>query len=137
MDKPEKGNTITIKINGKESSFKAKEKEHPINEKQQEPSISDQVEKEAAAAKESTEEDEQFDWVLPTAGDLPEVEEDKSVLPEKKKGPKRKMEACFGRGVKRKKLSTKDINLSMVLAVFFAVVLGAFFGLLLLKVVPS
>ncbi|MCQ6273522.1 hypothetical protein JMM81_00850 [Bacillus sp. V3B] len=144
MDKPKNGKTITIKINGKESSFmKEKKREHPINkkttgtEKQQQSQLSNQVKREAAVAKESTEDDEQFDWVLPRTGNLPEIEECKTDPPEKKKSDKLKISTYFGKGIKGKKFSTKGINISMVSAVFFAVLLGTFFGLLLLKVVPS
>ena len=142
MDKPKNGKTITIKINGKESPFKENKQANPINkktkesEKQQQSHLPQQVKLEAAAAKEPIEDEEQFDWVLPTAGNIPE-EEVQMIPPEKKKNDQSKLSAYKGKGIKIKSFSTKSINVSMVLAVFFAVVLGTFFGLLLLKVVPS
>lgn len=142
MDKPKNGKTITIKINGKESPFKENKQEKPINkktkesEKQQQSHLSQQVKLEAAVAKEPIEDDEQFDWILPTARNIP-AEEIQTLPPEKKKSDKSKISAYKGKEIKTKSFSTKGINVSMVLAVFFAVVLGTFFGLLLLKVVPS
>lgn len=142
MDKPKNGKTITIKINGKESPFKENEQDNPINkkskesEKQQQSHFPQQVKLESAATKEPIEDDEQFDWILPTAGNIPE-EEVQMIPPEKKKNDQSKMSAYKGKGINIKSFSTKGINVSMVLAVFCAVVLGTFFGLLLLKVVPS
>src|SRR3954471_19362003 len=112
MDKPKNGKTITIKINGKESPFKENKQKNPINkktkesEKQQQSHLPQQVKLEAAAAKEPIEDDEQFDWILPTAGNIPE-EEVQTLPPEKKKNDQSKMSSYKGKGIKIKSFSTK------------------------------
>ncbi len=69
MDKPNKGNTITIKINRKDLPPKEQDDLTPEQSKikeQPESHLSESGEQESAAAKEPIEEGETFDWILPT-----------------------------------------------------------------------
>ncbi|WP_338470401.1 hypothetical protein R4Z10_16585 [Niallia sp. XMNu-256] len=142
MDKPKEPKTITIKINGKENSFVEKDKDllekQKIDSKQQKTTPSKPINptnSETAAAKEQTDESDSFEWVLPKTTTTP-IKEDIKTTPDstkKKKIPNLTTNHPF----KVKKLPFKKINLSTFFSIFFAVLLGTFFGLMLLKIVPA
>lgn len=139
MDKPNERKTITIKINGKQSSFVEEDKEKIEKQKaaldQQKSAPIHPTDQEAAAAKEQSDESDGFDWVLPKSTTSPVIEESKKTPGDNKKKvvnltPKRPSFTV-------KKFSMKKLNLSTFLSIFFAVLLGTFFGLMLLKIVPE
>ncbi len=139
MDKPKESKTITIKINGKESPFIEKNKDLIEKEKiapQQQKTISiNPINEEAAAAKEQSDEDS-FEWILPKTTNTPIIEDIKST-PDSTKKKKLIPNLTANNPFKVKKLPLKKLSLSTFFSVFFAVLLGTFFGLMLLKIVPA
>ena len=138
MDKPTKGNTITIKLNGEKHSFNEETKKGG-----QEPSNSpdtagvkiytDQVEEdgiqETAAAQESV--DESFDWIIPESAE-DDIEEYKIVSPKgTEKTTKKKPSFLLKNPLKKNNRAYGPILISGV----FAILLGTSFGILMLKLV--
>jgi stage II sporulation protein B len=136
VDRQEKGKTVTIKINGRNHTFQESAKQE--NERLFEETFQDNNNidyssvMEAAASKEAVEE-ENFDWILPDeSSDLDmEVKEYKIA-----KQPKKQNSKGLGAISKSFKKNNRNGMLSSVfLTVFFAILLGTSFGLLLLKLV--
>ncbi|EIJ79041.1 hypothetical protein PB1_15824 [Bacillus methanolicus PB1] len=129
MDKREKGQTITIKINGKDRPFKEAHSEDADTKKKTE--YNKRLDKdeyvtryETAAAEESLE--ESFDWILPELTDEPKVAEKKiadETIKNKNKG--------WSGAANRK--TSQGIFTSIFFSVFLAILLGVSFGLILLK----
>ncbi|WP_428909274.1 hypothetical protein [Niallia sp. Krafla_26] len=139
MDKPNERKTITIKINGKESPFidKTKKENEEIqkveaNEKQS--TSTEPVQQETAAAVDQNDENDSFEWILPKNTTPPVIEE---IKPQSTSSKKKKNLPTKKSSFKTMKLPFKKINLSMFFSIFFAVLLGTFFGLMLLKIVPA
>ena len=85
MDKSNKGNTITIKINRKDLPTKEQD-DKPVQSKIREKSeshLSESGEQESAAAKEPIEEGETFEWILPAKKDATESKQSKNGSIEK------------------------------------------------------
>jgi len=149
MDKQKNGNTITIKINGKHGTVTENKLEKPpIKQKKEKERVEQQleypepIEQESAAAKE--EEGDTFDWILPSGNTLPKNEESKIIhLKDKKKEKLTKpFTALLDKTNKPKKEQSKikgikTINMTMLFSIIFAVILGTFFGIILLKLVPT
>ncbi|WP_338451469.1 hypothetical protein R4Z09_06200 [Niallia oryzisoli] len=151
MDKPNNGNTISVKINGKHSPFNEDNQGIPPDKQKKERESSDKqpkqresVEKESAAARESMNGGEEFDWILPSGSSLPKKEDSKIIYLEDKK--KEKSPISFKALINKKNTHTqgqpktkgrKPINITMLLSIFFAIILGTLFGLILLKLVPT
>ena len=137
MDKPHKGKTITIKINGKKPSKEVGNQtpeQRKIN-KQERPHLSGIAELEASAAKEHLEDGETFDWVLPTGENVSESTEDQEFkIKTNEKGAKSKTPLLLGKA-KNKKQPGKGHMTPIVLTIFFAILVGTTFGLTMLKMV--
>ena len=137
MDKQNKRRTITIKINGKERPMK--NRQEPVSEcnrEQTQSRISEQVNLEAAAAKESAVEGEDFEWILPTdaEGTQTQSEQKAAKPPKQKEEPPRKLPFMNGKGKKinpeRKKWLT-----TIFLIVIGAIVIGTIFGMTMMNIV--
>ncbi|WP_102274406.1 SPOR domain-containing protein [Cytobacillus massiliigabonensis] len=144
VDREEKGKTITIKINGKNHTFneivrheneRMKVENHRdllIEETDHNNKYDYSSAIEAAASKEAADE-ENFDWILPDESsdfDM-DVQEYKMA-----KQPKKQNQMGIGAISKNFKKNNRNGMLSSVfLTVFFAILLGTSFGLLLLKLV--
>jgi len=152
MDKQKNGNTITIKINGNDNPVKGgntgippdgQKKGNEKSEKQP----AKPIEHESAAARESSEEDDTFDWILPSGNHLPKKDESKVIHLHDRK--KEKLPISFKtllnhktktdkvKNTKAKTKGFKNINMTMLLSVILAIILGTVFGLILLKLVPT
>ncbi|MDE3839772.1 stage II sporulation protein B [Bacillus methanolicus] len=135
MDKREKGQTITIKINGKDRPFKEAHSEDAEIEKKT--GYNNRLDKdeyvtrnETAAAEESLE--ESFDWILPELSDEPKVAEKKiadETIKNKNKG--------WSGNANQKNNSSRGIFTSIFFSIFLAILLGVSFGLIILKPVIS
>ncbi|WHZ01898.1 hypothetical protein QNH48_23400 [Neobacillus sp. YX16] len=140
MDKPNRGNTIKIKLNGETQAFS----DEPIKKEQE--SSKDSFTKvitmdedsdgqdgflETAAAKESI--DESFDWIIPESSDndIKEYKVVSSLNP--KKGGKKKPVSFSTFSPKRNGGVFKSILVTAV----FAILIGTSFGVLMLKLVIS
>lgn len=122
MDKP-KNNRIIIKLNGNEQSYienKKEPDEDSIETGSPEPGYLETAAGEAA--------EESFDWILPEINQN-DIEEIKTVKPEKKKGHNFN-QLIFNPGKKN-----KGFLKSILLASIFAVLLGTSFGIVMLKLV--
>jgi stage II sporulation protein B len=134
MDKPNQRRTITIKIDGKERPMKNRQ-ESVIerNREQTQSPISDQVNLEAAAAKEPAAEGEDFEWILPTDVEGTPNEQKVAKASEQKKEPPQKFPFMNGKGKKinpeRKKWLT-----TIFLIVIGAIVIGTIFGMTMLNI---
>ncbi|WP_077214128.1 hypothetical protein [Bacillus dakarensis] len=141
MDKPKDFKTITIKINGKQRSLQ----EPSLNDIEQETRkreektvipddrIEELSQKETAAAEEAK--DDAFDWILPEEVERFEEKNDfKSGSKPKKESKKIGMK---GAAAVFKKSNKKGVIPSIFFTVFFAVLLGTTFGVMLLKMVIS
>ena len=145
MDKPKNENTITIKINGVESPVHEDNKKDMVDQQsddtnEQTVTTANPHELEAAAAQEKNDDSDNFDWVLPNTTPTQIIEEYQQVPDPIKKKKKVKEITKFmtlGTGFKLNKQSFRKMNLSTFLAIFFAVLLGTIFGLMLLKIVPA
>ncbi|MDM5330842.1 hypothetical protein [Neobacillus sp. CF12] len=138
MDKPNRGNTIKIKLNGETQTFS----EEPIKKEQE--SSKDSLTKvttldedfndqdvflETAAAKESM--DESFDWIIPESAEN-DIKEYKIVSSQNsKKGGKKKSVSFSTFSIKRNGGILKSILVTAV----FAILIGTSFGALMLKLV--
>ncbi|MDQ0975671.1 stage II sporulation protein B [Neobacillus niacini] len=140
MDKPNRGNTIKIKLNGESQTFT----EEPIKKEQEsckdsftkviniDEDFNDQdVFLETAAAKESV--DESFDWIIPeSAGN--HIQEYKVVSSQnQKKGGKKKTANFTTFSMKR----NGGVLKSIIVTAVFAILIGTSFGVLMLKLVIS
>lgn len=138
VDKPTKGNTITIKLNGEKHSFseeskKGGQKASNSPDKTGVKIYTDQVEeggtRETAAAQESV--DESFDWIIPEAAEN-DIEEYKIVSTKgTEKKNKKKPSLLIKNPLKKDNRALGPILLSGV----FAILLGTSFGFLMLKLV--
>lgn len=139
MDKPTKGNTITIKLNGE---TKARHEEPAQTEQETSLESTTRVIKidsnkldsevffETAAAQESV--DESFDWIIPESSEHDEIEE--FTIADNKKTNKTSLPkiAAFSTNSNKK----KDRNiLSIIISATFAVLLGTTIGFVMLKLV--
>ncbi|WP_071395915.1 hypothetical protein [Bacillus tuaregi] len=158
MDKPRNGKTIKIKINGKDNPFNEGQKGGPPDQKtigrepgEQPSRPKESVERESAATKETTEDGEKFDWILPSGTSLPKSEEESNIIYLKDKKQEKLVKpftALWSQIDSSKKLKPKSkgkpnfkgfnkFNSTLLLSVVFAIIVGTFFGLILLKLVPS
>jgi stage II sporulation protein B len=140
VDKPNRGNTIKIKLNGESQTFT----EEPIKKEQE--SSKDSFTKvinidedfndhdvllETAAAKESI--DESFDWIIPESTEN-DIQEYKVVSSQNtKKGGKKKQVSFSTFSAKRNGGPFKSILVTAV----FAILVGTSLGALMLKLVIS
>jgi stage II sporulation protein B len=139
VDKPNRGNTIKIRLNGEAQTFS----DEPIKKEQESSkdsftkviSINEDSEQdgflETAAAKESI--DESFDWIIPESSDndIKEYKVVSSLNP--KKGGKKKPVSFSTFSTKRNGGVFKSILVTAV----FAILIGTSFGVLMLKLVIS
>jgi stage II sporulation protein B len=140
VDKPNRGNTIKIKLNGESQTFT----EEPIKKEQEsskdsftkviniDEDFNDQdVFLETAAAKESV--DESFDWIIPeSAGN--DIQEYKVVSSQnQKKGGKKKPASFTTFSMKR----NGGVLKSIIVTAVFAILIGTSFGVLMLNLVIS
>ncbi|KAA9023131.1 hypothetical protein [Niallia endozanthoxylica] len=152
MDKQNNGNTIKIKINGNDNPIKEGNKGIPPDGQKKGNEKGDKqpakpMEHESAATRESSEEDDTFDWILPSGNHLPKKDESKVIHLHDRK--KEKLPIPFKsllnhktkndkvKSAKAKTKSFKKMNVTMLLSVIFAIILGTVFGLILLKLVPT
>ncbi|MFJ5758190.1 hypothetical protein ACIQAA_03350 [Neobacillus sp. NPDC093182] len=140
MDKPNRGNTIKIKLNGESQTFS----EEPIKKEQEsskdsftnviniDDDFNDQdVFLETAAAKESI--DESFDWIIPESAEN-DIQEYKVVSSQnQKKGGKKKPASFTTFSMKR----NGGVLKSIIVTAVFAILIGTSFGVLMLKLVIS
>ncbi|MEH7545008.1 MULTISPECIES: hypothetical protein [Bacillaceae] len=138
MDKPNKGNTIKIKLNGETQTFEEEPKKidrepniEPI------PSVieidSNKLENdgflETAATQESV--DESFDWIIPESSDQ-DIEEFTIAGDKKTKKPSLPKISSFSTNPKKK----KDRNIvTIVTSAAFAILIGTTIGFVMLKLV--
>jgi stage II sporulation protein B len=139
MDKSNKGNTITIKINRKDLPPKEQD-DTPVQSKIREKSeshLSESGEQESAAAKEPIEEGETFEWILPAKKGATESKQSKNESIEKIEESKSKSKLPpFLNKVNKSEQSKKGMFTPIFLSIFFAVLVGTTFGLTMLKMVP-
>ncbi|KON86885.1 hypothetical protein AF332_08750 [Sporosarcina globispora] len=136
MDKPNSEKTITIKINGKDRPFQEKHEEN--QEKEWNPRQLDRKKKQeqteffasiqTAAGKEA---DDSFDWILPEETEDAGIKEYK-IAADSKPSPKNGWSTLTKKFQGRNK---QGFLTSILLAVFFAVLLGTSFGFIMLKLV--
>lgn len=148
MDKPREFKTITIKINGKDRSGKEKKSDQmdsPSTKTTDEIKINheEKIEKhykefeeitslQSAVAKEARDEDS-FEWILPEIEKEEELKEFKIVDSRTKASDKEYKKPT----IKIKKVKNKGFIPTILITVFFAVVIGTTFGVVLLKMVIS
>jgi stage II sporulation protein B len=139
VDKPNRGNTIKIKLNGESQTFT----EEPIKKEQEsskdsftkviiDEDFNDQdVLLETAAAKEPI--DESFDWIIPESAKN-DIQEYKVVSSQnQKKGEKKKPASFTTFSMKR----NGGVLKSIIVTAIFAILIGTSFGVLMLKLVIS
>lgn len=133
MDKSRNGKTITIKINGKNRSYEETKAEMlEDGQKDHEKELDYFASKEAAASKEAVE-DDSFDWILPDESFESDIKEYTIV-----KQPKQTNKKGIGAISKNfKKNNRNGLLTSVFIAVFFAILLGTSFGLIMLKLVTT
>lgn len=138
MDKPKKGNTITIKLNGETQSYQEeppKEKLEPIIEPT--PKVikinTNHTEPdgflETAAAQESV--DESFDWIIPESAEN-DIDEFKFTNNAHPKTSNHKKIPSFSSNSKKK--NRRSLG-SILLSAFFAILIGTTIGIFMLKLV--
>ncbi|MEH7093883.1 hypothetical protein [Neobacillus vireti] len=138
MDKPNKGNTITIKLNGetkahqeepahteKETSLESTTKVIKIDSNK----LDSEVFFETAAAQESV--DESFDWIIPESSEH-EIEE--FTLASNKKTNKTSLPKITTFSTNSNKKKERNI-LSIIISATFAILLGTTIGFVMLKLV--
>jgi stage II sporulation protein B len=142
VDKLENGKTITIKINGKNrpvTEISAVEDEKIINqgvnkeafsekEKNEEQDVEETTRIETAASK-PMDEDDPFDWILPDDEELKEYQ-----VVTKPRGSTKKGKKGANHYTNHNK-SRNGIIKSIVSIIFFAVLIGSTFGIIMLKMV--
>ncbi|MGG3560474.1 hypothetical protein ABES03_02330 [Neobacillus rhizosphaerae] len=140
MDKPNKGNTIKIKLNGEHTKF---EEEAPKKEPEVSTNSTTRIIKinpaptesdghlETAAAQESV--DESFDWIIPESSDTDLVEyKIATTINTKKKGPK-KNTSFSSNNIKKNDRPLGSIFVSAT----FAILIGLTIGIFMLKMVTE
>jgi stage II sporulation protein B len=142
VDKPKKGHTITIKLNGETKKFKEEHKkaeQEPIIEPiprviKIDRNLSDsEVIQETAAARESVDED--FDWIIPESSDN-DIEEYKIVPPKSPKKTSNNIITSFSLKNKNKKKRKSNWPISQIVTTaVFAVLIGTTIGFFMLKLV--
>ncbi|QED48793.1 SPOR domain-containing protein [Cytobacillus dafuensis] len=145
VNRPDKERTITIKINGNQRSYE--ENKIPENKLNQEDLENDRLivdedqkvnfdyfsSNEAAATKETTD-DDNFDWILPEdTFEQPDLVEYK-IATQSKKSNKKGLSA-FGSSLKKN--NRNGLLTSVFITVFFAILLGTSFGIIMLKLVKT
>ncbi|MBB6445871.1 SPOR domain-containing protein [Bacillus benzoevorans] len=154
MDKPQKGRTITIKIDGNERPKKKNKPEpvpelvlEPVLEPVQEPVLepakeqvstqspaANHIELESAAAKEAAVEEEPFEWILPTEAEEGKLEQKVEEGSKKKEQRPEKLPFMHNKGKKLNPEKRKWVT-TIFLIILCAVILGTIFGLTMLKMV--
>jgi stage II sporulation protein B len=139
VDKPNKGNTIKIKLNGETKNFEEEPKQIDL-ERNIEPiprvieidsnKLENDVFLETAAAQESV--DESFDWIIPETSDQ-DIEEFTIAGNKKTKKPSLPKIASFSTNSIKKK---KDRNIvTIITSAAFAILIGTTIGFVMLKLV--
>ncbi|MEH7332712.1 SPOR domain-containing protein [Neobacillus drentensis] len=138
MDKPKKGNTITIKLNGENQSFQEETPKQDIDANIEPYSKVIKIDrelpesegmKETAAAQESV--DESFDWIIPEAAEN-EIEEFKFTNNTNPKTISHKNLPSLTTNFKKK--NGRPLS-SILISAFFAVLIGTTIGFFMLKLV--
>ncbi|MBY0123958.1 SPOR domain-containing protein [Bacillus sp. S/N-304-OC-R1] len=146
MERPENDRTITIKINGQHRSYEESSDIKNNIDEIQELSNNGVIDREGinkdpdslsleqtAAAKEATDDDDIFEWILPEETVETDLKEYKIATKEKKENKK----GIGQLGKSFKKNGQGRMLTSVFLTVFFAIILGTGFGLIMLKLVLS
>lgn len=143
MDRPKKGSTITIKINGENKAYQEElQKGRTEDSKAGKPKIVELYPKqpdkgaikETAAAQEA--EDESFDWIIPESSEYDSDEikvlsnKERMVLPNKSGGKKTVSFSNY------KKKNGRPIT-SILITAFFAILIGTTIGVFMLKLVMT
>ncbi len=139
VEGPEKGRTITIKINGKHRSYKenlveeGQKEDIKIERLQEEVKTEkwDNMSLEESAAAKETADDDSFDWILPEDTIETDLKEYKIATQTKKTS--KKGNGTFGQSFKKNR--HKGFLTSVFITVFFAILLGTGFGFIMLKLV--
>ncbi|WP_139185570.1 hypothetical protein [Bacillus sp. OK048] len=140
MDKPNRGNTIKIKLNGETQTFSEepikKEKESTKNSFDKVIIIDEDFNEqelflETAAAKEPI--DESFDWIIPESAEQ-DIQEYKIVSSHNQKKGGSKRPVTFSTFSKKRNGSLVK---SILVTILFAVLIGTSFGVLMLKLVNN
>lgn len=139
VDKPKKGQTITIKLNGEDKKFREEPNDHkpkPMSKpaskvvKIKTDLTDNEVMKETAAAKDPI--DDSFDWIIPESTDH-DIEEFKMTSYQSpKKNIKKNSKISFLTFSKTK--NRKTIG-AVFISAFFAILIGTTIGFLMLKLV--
>lgn len=147
VDKPKKGHTITIKLNGEKKKHQEKQKkseakpikniaikseEEPIEKSTPKvilPDPSEDVLLETAAAQESF--DESFDWIIPETAEH-DIDEFHFSKPKNPKKSTRKIGTSFSSHFKKK--SGRPIG-PIFISALFAILIGTTIGVFMLKLV--
>lgn len=133
VDKPGKGKTITIKIDGKNRSFEeTKAEKIAYDQKDYEKEVDHFASKEAAASKEVVE-DDNFDWILPD--EPPESVIKEYTITKQQKQTNKKVIGVISSNFKKN--NRNGLLTSVLIAVFFAILLGTSFGLIMIKLVTT
>ncbi|WP_108669441.1 hypothetical protein [Peribacillus acanthi] len=127
MDKS-KPSTITIKINGRNRSFK--EEKAPVIE--EEPSFQEVIQSQQESAASAEAEEESFDWILPTPED--EFSKKESIFVTPNKNNKGATITTIGWN---KKNNSVGLIKSLLIAIVFAVTLGISFGWIVLNTITA
>jgi stage II sporulation protein B len=140
VDKPNKGNTIKIKLNGETKSFEEEPKKFnrelnieliPRVVEIDSEKLENDVFLETAAAQESA--DESFDWIIPESSEH-EIEEFTFAGNKKNKKPSLPKISSFSTNPKKK----KDRNFgSIIISATFAILIGTTIGFVMLKLVTT
>ncbi|MDR6122198.1 stage II sporulation protein B [Bacillus sp. SLBN-46] len=140
MDKPNKGNTIKIKLNGENTKF---EEEAPKKEPEVSTNTTTRVIKinpaptesdsylETAAAQESV--DESFDWIIPESSDADLVEYKIATTTNTKKNGPKKNTSFSSNSIKKNGRPLGSIFVSAT----FAILIGLTIGIFMLKMVTE
>ncbi|MGG1677580.1 hypothetical protein ACIFOT_17725 [Neobacillus sp. NRS-1170] len=140
MDKPKKGNTITIKLNGESQSYQEEPPKKDLEANIEPYSKVIKIDRglpesegiiETAAAQESV--DESFDWIIPES-DENDIEEFKFTNNSNPKTTSHKILTSFTTNSKKK--NGRPLG-SILISAFFAVLIGTTIGFFMLKLVIS
>lgn len=135
MDKPNKGRTVIIKINGKERPIKNKQESAMERKREQTQSPETaKVNLEAAAAKEPAPDGEDFEWILPTDAEGAQSEQQDVKASSQKKEPPQKFPFMNGKGKKINPEKKKWLT-TIFLIVICAIAIGTIFGMTMLNMV--
>lgn len=142
MDKPNKGNTIKIKLNGEDQSYQdvppQKDTEANVDPipkviKINSNLLESDVFSETAAAEESV--DESFDWIIPESSEN-DIEEFKVVSSKSGKKTSLPKIASFSSNINIKKKNGRPLG-SILISAAFAVLIGTTIGVVMLKLMVS